>query len=1014
MLCIVCAVLAFVTCSKKGVEPDNPQPTPSEPTPTITIPATENVTPSFSDDGGAATVAFTTNANWSAKVVESGATWCTVSPASGGSGSHTLTINTSKNDTPDSRTATVQLIAGTVTKTINITQKQKDALTVTSAKFNVPAEGGNIDIEAKANVELSYTIEGDAKNWISYVETKALKTSHLIFKVSANENTEAREGKITVSGGGISETITVAQAAKVPAEFKISQTEVEVGSEKSTFEITITSSIGYQVKPEADWIKQTASSGEGGVYTHTFEVAENGSSDAREGIIVVCNDEQVCIPVKVKQAAKNTLLVTQTQYEVPQEGGSIDIEAKANVELTYTIEGEAKNWISHIETKALKTSHLIFKVSANENTEAREGKITVSGGGIDETITVSQAGVAPYINVPKTLYEVGVNGETIAVKVSSNVEVEVEMPSADWISNVTPQTTEEGLYFFEVKKNETSKARSCEITFKNSAKGVSSKVTVNQSAPAEFSISQSEIEVGSGKSTFEITITSSIGYQVKPEVDWIKQTSVTCNNGVYTHTFEVAENSSSDAREGIIVVCNDEQVCIPVKVKQAAKNTLLVTQTRYEVPQEGGSIDIEAKANVELTYTIEGEAKNWISHIETKALKTSHLIFKVSANENTEAREGKITVSGGGLSNEITVVQAAKVPAEFKISQTVVEVGAEKNSFEITITSSIGYEVKPEVDWVKQTSVTGSNGVYTHTFEVAENSSADAREGVIVVCNDEQVCIPVRVKQRGASNGSDAWVNKEFYHHSIAMRFTADWCGYCPNMATALAKAQKALPDKLEVLSVHADGGLYSSASATLCNFYGIGGFPTGVVDGRAVVENYDVSTIVSRVSSIVNETEAKYPTITGASWNSAISSNKVSLDLNVYLKKAGSYKVTALLVEDNIVAYQADYTNGSSNDYVHKDVVRAAFSNVLGDAVTIAEDGQIKSFNYSLDIPSGYNKNNLRIVVYVQAQDANGSYYINNASSAAVGKQQQLMVKSDNSGGVEGIVPGEDIPYNN
>ena len=747
LLCIVCAVLAFVTCSKKGVEPDNPQPTPSEPTPTITIPATENVTPSFSDDGGAATVAFTTNANWSAKVVESGATWCTVSPASGGSGSHTLTINTSKNDTPDSRTATVQLIAGTVTKTINITQKQKDALTVTSAKFNVPAEGGNIDIEAKANVELSYTIEGDAKNWISYVETKALKTSHLIFKVSANENTEAREGKITVSGGGISETITVAQAAKVPAEFKISQTEVEVGSEKSTFEITITSSIGYQVKPEADWIKQTASSGEGGVYTHTFEVAENGSSDAREGIIVVCNDEQVCIPVKVKQAAKNTLLVTQTQYEVPQ---------------------------------------------------------------------------------------------------------------------------------------------------------------------------------------------------------------------------------------------------------------------------EGGSIDIEAKANVELTYTIEGEAKNWISHIETKALKTSHLIFKVSANENTEAREGKITVSGGGLSNEITVVQAAKVPAEFKISQTVVEVGAEKNSFEITITSSIGYEVKPEVDWVKQTSVTGSNGVYTHTFEVAENSSADAREGVIVVCNDEQVCIPVRVKQRGASNGSDAWVNKEFYHHSIAMRFTADWCGYCPNMATALAKAQKALPDKLEVLSVHADGGLYSSASATLCNFYGIGGFPTGVVDGRAVVENYDVSTIVSRVSSIVNETEAKYPTITGASWNSAISSNKVSLDLNVYLKKAGSYKVTALLVEDNIVAYQADYTNGSSNDYVHKDVVRAAFSNVLGDAVTIAEDGQIKSFNYSLDIPSGYNKNNLRIVVYVQAQDANGSYYINNASSAAVGKQQQLMVKSDNSGGVEGIVPGEDIPYNN
>ena len=88
--------IAFATCSKGGVEPENPQP-PQPPQP-----ATENVTPSFSDDGGASTVSFTVNASWSAKVVEAAATWCTVSPASGASGSHTITINCTKNDTPDS------------------------------------------------------------------------------------------------------------------------------------------------------------------------------------------------------------------------------------------------------------------------------------------------------------------------------------------------------------------------------------------------------------------------------------------------------------------------------------------------------------------------------------------------------------------------------------------------------------------------------------------------------------------------------------------------------------------------------------------------------------------------------------------------------------------------------------------------------------------------------------------------------------------------------------------------
>ena len=647
--------IAFATCSKGGVEPDNPQPPqPPQPAVSITIPATENVTPSFSDDGGASTVSFTVNASWSAKVVEAAATWCTVSPASGASGTHTITINCTKNDTPDSRSATVQLTAGTVTKTIKVSQKQKNALTVTSNRFEIPAEGGNIDIEAKANVELSYTIAESAKGWISYVETKALKTSHLVFKVAANEGTAAREAKITVSGGGISEEINVVQAAKVPAEFKISQTEFKVGAEKSTFEITITSSIGYQVKPEVDWIKETSKSG---------------------------------------------------------------------------------------------------------------------------------------------------------------------------------------------------------------------------------------------------------------------------SNGVYTHTFEVAENTSADARKGVIVVCNDEQVCIPV-----------------------------------------------------------------------------------------TVEQAAKVPAEFKISQTEFKVGADKSTFEITITSSIGYQVKPDVDWIKETSKNGSNGVYTHTFEVAENTSADARKGVIVVCNDEQVCIPVTVEQAGAEPQEDtSWVSKEFFHKSLGMRFTADWCGYCPMMATALDDAKAQLSGNLEVLSLHASGGLYSAASDALAQQYKVQGFPTGYVDGRVQISNYSQTSVTtSKIVEAVKETEAKFETVTGASWESSVSGNKINLDLMVYFKKAGYYKVTALLVEDNIVAYQA----GASNSYNHKDVVRGAFANAEGAPMTITQDGSKRKYTYSMDIPSGCKKENLRIVVYIQERQSNSLYYVNNAASAAVGKQQPLLVKINNTGDVEGIVPGDKITF--
>lgn len=732
------AVFCFAACSGDDVIPDVPDTPMPEPVVPLTIPTSENLAPSFSSDGGTATVAFTANVSWTAKVTDATATWCTVSPASGGNGNHTLTISTSANDTPDSRTASVQLTAGTVTKTINVTQKQKDALTITSNKFEVPKEGGLIEIEAKANIELSHTISEEGKGWISFVGTRAMKTSYLTFKVEANDSIAKREAKITLKGGDLTEEITVTQEAGEAAQFSISSTNVEVGAEQGTFELTITSSIGYEVKSEASWIKEvtTKASNE---HIHKFEVSANTSAQERQGIIVVCNDEQVCIPVTVKQKGAQGISVSQTEFNV------------------------------------------------------------------------------------------GPEGETIEITVTGDVE-EVAVP-VDWIKQ---EGTASGVYKFSISKNEGADVRTSEITFKNTAQNSEVKVKVNQLGSAGFSLSANSVEVGYGKSTFELTVTSSIGYEIKPQVDWIKE-------------------------------------------------------------------------------------------ITTRAV-----------------------------------------------------------------------------------------GVQVHKFEVSANPSNDARQGVIVVCNDNQVCIPVTVSQQGAPAEGEEWKTKDFYHKSLAMRFTADWCGWCPNMAAALAEAQKQLPDKLEVLSVHADGALKCNASISLNNSYSITGFPTGIVDGRTAVSNDDIPKLASTVLSIVKETEAKYSTVAGASWNSSVSGNKVSLDLKVYLKKSGTYKVTALLVEDNIVGYQADYINGSSDNYVHKDVIRGAFSDALGDAVSISVDGEIKTFNYSLDIPAGCSKDNLRVVVYVQAQDGNGAYYVNNAASASVGKQQPLMVKSSNSGGVEGIVPGDDIIFNN
>ena len=351
----------------------------------------------------------------------------------------------------------------------------------------------------------------------------------------------------------------------------------------------------------------------------------------------------------------------------------------------------------------------------------------------------------------------------------------------------------------------------------------------------------------------------------------------------------------------------------------------------------------------------------------------------------------------------------------FELYENEFEVSGRGGEITVELKATMNYYISSMPSWIKEVTPEGSNdtGVMKkHIFKIEENPEYVDRQGVIVFCNESQQCIPVTVNQKAKTDEDLSWLDKEFWHKSLFMRFTADWCGYCPMMATAIADAQEQKPNKIEALSLHGSGGLYASASSIIESHYGINSYPTGIVDGIVSIPNYtNISHTTMEIIDAAQKTEQNNETLTGASWSSSISGNSVSLSLTAYLKRAGSYKLTALLVEDNIRAYQ----NGEGNNYLHRDVVRAAFTNALGDAIPISEDGQAIDLNYTVDIPSGCNRDNLKIVVYIQRPDSRGTYFVDNATSASVGKEMPLMVISDGiEGGIEGITPGEDIPYNN
>ena len=293
-------------------------------------------------------------------------------------------------------------------------------------------------------------------------------------------------------------------------------------------------------------------------------------------------------------------------------------------------------------------------------------------------------------------------------------------------------------------------------------------------------------------------------------------------------------------------------------------------------------------------------------------------------------------------------------------------------------------------------------------------------EGQIDALTEINIPSNTKIVVKGSEDPDDPedWAGKEFWHKSLGMRFTATWCGYCPMMATSFASAISQYPNRIELLNLHpTSSNLGFNGTSKLENIFKITSFPTGIIDYRSSIANYSNSNYTTKVIlDAVKETESNYPVKTGISFSSSVSGNTLNLNVKLYIKEKGDYKVTAVLLEDNIIGYQ----NGGGNSYNHSGIARVAFTDITGDEVSTSEDNKTVSKNYTATIPSSCDKNNLRVLVYVLRQygsqtiirtDNYGDYYVDNAVSAAVGTTQDL-VFSDGTiyGGNEDTKDGGEI----
>ena len=401
-------VCIFASCSDGGS--DNlvePTPKPEEVKTEITIDSgiVSNGL-SFGVEGSEQSISFSVNANWTLSVASttSGATWCKASATSGSKGTANVKFTVDENTGYDDRSVSVTIKASSVSKTFTITQKGADALLVTTTKYEVAQEGGQIEIEVKANIDYQMEISEDAKSWITEASSRALTTYKHTLDIALNEDAEKREGEIIFKSGDKVETVKVYQAGG--AIILLSQNEYTISDAGEIISVDIKSNVEYGVQmPDVDWITDEASSRGMSSHTLKYVIAPNEDYDSRSAeIIFYDKNSNLKDTLKVVQAQKDAIVISEKNFNVSKEGGTIEIKVNTNVDFEVQIPSDV-TWVSQTTSRALTEKSVYLKVTENTGEESRSVNIIVTNkdSQLNETVVITQYG---NINVV-TLEEAG-------------------------------------------------------------------------------------------------------------------------------------------------------------------------------------------------------------------------------------------------------------------------------------------------------------------------------------------------------------------------------------------------------------------------------------------------------------------------------------------------------------------------------------------------------------------------------------------------------------------------------
>ena len=295
------------------------------------------------------------------------------------------------------------------------------------------------------------------------------------------------------------------------------QFNAEGGTKNVAFDVDS----NWTLSTSDSWINVSKTSGTSADTSFAIEVDANDSLDVREGYVEMSTLNNLSYRFVVIQAGEQPTFTINGngEYSVVAKGGNVSVKLETNLAYDVEIQESAKSWITLSNTRAVRAETLTFVVAANETLEERRANINILGEdkNVLKTIVIVQQGEAETFDLgQKTSFSIDEKGGEVKIKVSTNLEYTVDIPTdvQAWLSLADTRAVRTETLVFTILPNNTLFERESLVTISvSNGKQYTLKFT-QKAMPLIFTIDKDFAMFDKNGGSVEVAVTSNVEYDV--------------------------------------------------------------------------------------------------------------------------------------------------------------------------------------------------------------------------------------------------------------------------------------------------------------------------------------------------------------------------------------------------------------------------------------------------------------------------------------------------------------------